>query len=50
MFPDQASSPGPVHWEPGVLATAPPGKSLRQDLYVAVLRKNVFSEKPQVLL
>ena len=27
-FPDQGSNPGPLHWEHGVLATGPPGKSL----------------------
>ena len=25
--PDQGSDPGPLHWERGVLATGPPGKS-----------------------
>ena len=28
-FPDQRSNPGPLHWECGVLATGPPGKSLK---------------------
>ena len=27
LFPDQGSNPGPLHWEHGVLATGPPGKS-----------------------
>ena len=27
LFPDQGSNPGPLHWERGVLATGPPGKS-----------------------
>ena len=27
-FPDQRSSPGPLHWEIGVLTTGLPGKSL----------------------
>ena len=27
QFPDQGSNPGPLHWERGVLATGPPGKS-----------------------
>ena len=27
QFPDQESIPGPLHWEHGVLATGPPGKS-----------------------
>ncbi|XP_059781364.1 rho GTPase-activating protein SYDE2 isoform X6 [Balaenoptera ricei] len=27
-FPDQGSNPGPLHWEHGVSATGPPGKSL----------------------
>ena len=27
-FPDLALNPGPLHWEHGVLATGPPGKSL----------------------
>ena len=26
-FPDQGSNLGPLHWECGVLATGPPGKS-----------------------
>ena len=26
-LPDQGSNPGPLHWERGVLATGPPGKS-----------------------
>ena len=26
-FLDQRSSPGPLHWEHGVLAAGPPGKS-----------------------
>ena len=29
QFPDQGSNPGPLHWECGVLATGPPGKSPR---------------------
>ena len=28
LFPDQGSYLGPLHWEHGVLATGPPGKSL----------------------
>ena len=28
QFPDQGSNPGPRHWQHGVLATGPPGKSL----------------------
>ena len=28
LFPDQGSSPGLLHWEWGVLAPGPPGKSL----------------------
>ena len=31
-FPDQGSNPGPLHWEHGVLATGPPGKSLNRNL------------------
>ena len=27
QFPDQGSNPGPLHWEHGVPATGPPGKS-----------------------
>ena len=27
QFPDQGLNLGPLHWEPGVLATGPPGKS-----------------------
>ena len=26
-FPDQESNRGPLHWEPGVSAAGPPGKS-----------------------
>ena len=32
-FPDQGSNPGPLHWERGVLATGPPGKSPK-DFYL----------------
>ena len=28
QFPNQGSNPGSLHWEHGVLATGPPGKSL----------------------
>ena len=28
QFPEQGMNPGPMHWECGVLATGPPGKSL----------------------
>ena len=28
-FPEQGSNPGPLHWECGVLAMGPPGKSLK---------------------
>ena len=28
QFPDQGLNPSPLHWELGVLATGPPGKSL----------------------
>ena len=28
LFPDQGSNPGPLHWDHGILATQPPGKSL----------------------
>ena len=28
QFSDQGLNPGPMHWEPGVLAIGPPGKSL----------------------
>ena len=27
-FSNQGSNPGPLHWEPGLLATGPPGKAL----------------------
>ena len=27
LFPDQGWNPGPLHWELGVLAPGPPGKS-----------------------
>ena len=33
QFPDQGSNPGPLHWEHGVLSTAPPGKSLSTILF-----------------
>ena len=26
-FPEQGSNPGPLHWEHGVLANEPPGKT-----------------------
>ena len=32
QFPDQGSNPSLLHWESGVLATAPPGKSLSSPL------------------
>ena len=33
QFPDQGSKPGPLHWECGVLAPGPPGKSLWWESY-----------------
>ena len=27
LVPDQGLNSGPLHWEPGVLVTGPPGKS-----------------------
>ena len=32
-FPDQGSNPGPLHWECGVLATGPSGKSLHSGFH-----------------
>lgn len=37
-IPDQRSSPGPLHWECGVLATAPLGKSLEYYLLLEGLQ------------
>ena len=34
QFPDQVSNLGPLHWEHGVLATGPPGKSQDQ-IYIS---------------
>ena len=33
-FPNQGWSLGPLHWEPEVLATGPPGKSLDWLMYL----------------
>ena len=33
-LPYQGSHPGPLHWEHGVLATGPPGKSLTPSLFL----------------
>ena len=32
-FPDQGSNLGALHWEPGVLATGPPGKSRQHQVF-----------------
>ena len=32
-FPDQGSNPGPLHWECGVLATGPSGRSLHSGFH-----------------
>ena len=40
-FPDQGSNPGPLHWEHGVLATGPSGKSTNE-----VLKKSVMDIFP----
>ena len=32
-FPDQGLNLGPLHWEPGVLATGPPGKSRQHQVF-----------------
>lgn len=37
-IPDQRSSPGPLHWGCGVLATVPPGKSLEYYLLLEGLQ------------
>ena len=33
-FPDQGESPGSLHWEHGVLATGPPGKSQNRRIII----------------
>ena len=38
-IPDQIWNPGPLYWECGVLATAPPGKSLEYYLLLEGLQK-----------
>lgn len=34
-FPDQGSSPGPLHWELGISATGSPGKSWSSSIFIA---------------
>ena len=34
QFPDQGSNLAPLHWEHGVLASGPPGKSPNIDVYL----------------
>ena len=33
-FPDQGSNLGPLHWEHGVLAIGPPGKSIKKTFLI----------------
>ena len=33
QFPDQGLNLGPLHWEHGVLATGPPGKTHQPDYF-----------------
>ena len=33
LIPDQGLNPGPLHYECGILATGPPGKSLHLKMY-----------------
>ena len=40
-FPDQGSNLGPLHWEHGVLATRPPGKSQKKPFEMIKNRKYV---------
>ena len=41
LVPDQGWSPGPLHWEPGVLAAGPPGKCPRQDFTITFFSGNL---------
>ena len=41
-FPDQGSNPGPLHWQLGVLATEPPGKSLEEGSYLLLSNAEKF--------
>ena len=41
QFPAQGSNPGPLHWEPRVLATEPPGKSLGSGFYFPLVVDNI---------
>ena len=41
-FPDQGSNPGPMHWQLGVLATEPPGKSLEEGSYLLLYNAEKF--------
>ena len=45
QFSDQGSNPGPLHWECGVLATRPPGKSLPLYFYVILSDLLPYYEK-----
>ena len=36
QFPDQGSNLGTLHWESGVLATGPPGKSLLTGFFLPI--------------
>ena len=41
-FPDQGSNPGPLHWECGVSAIGPPGKSPREIPFKCLLDPAMF--------
>ena len=43
QFPDQASNPGPLHWECRVLTTGPPGKFL-EHIYTKTFFFNHLTE------
>ena len=42
QFPDQGSNPGPLHWEHGLLTTAPPGKSPSSLFYLHPLPRDLI--------
>ena len=42
QFPNQGLNLGPLHWDPGVLATGPPGKSPTLVLVSSLLFKLIF--------
>ena len=52
LVPDRGLNPGPLHWEQGVLAPGPPGKSLRLTSMEIVpsYKPQVISESAQALI